>query len=241
MDGASTAATTWRIHGNIGAGKTSVMQAMQGTMLNGKKVRCYFEDTASWAPWLDRLYKAKDPKTEAPRIQLCVMGHFLNVTRQIMEAPADTVNVVERGPDTVRDIFLPVHQPEEGDALDHMYPILDAVFFDQGPDAGTSASASAGAADLPWNTARDIYLRVSPELCLQRIQQRARECETSSGADISLEYLQTLHALHDAVYLGRDDVYVVDVPNDPEEILRRFTPNHIASRLCTDMLAFHDE
>ena len=231
----ATPPITWRIHGNIGAGKTSVMKSLAAAwsfrpaILNGKSIRCYFEDTAAWAIWLDRFYKAKEPRTEAPRVELCVMGHYLDVTRKIMEEnesavdPANMVHIVERGPDSVRDIFLPLNKPKKNDALDHMYPILDAVFFD--PEA----------TDIPWNTARDIYLRVSPELCLKRIQKRGRHCETAEGANISLEFLQTLHAMHDEMYMGRDDVYVIDVPDDPETILRRFTPDHIARRLWTDM------
>lgn len=216
--------TTWRIHGNIGSGKSSLIDALSRLeaedkfLTAGKHVVVHPERIDKWSLWLERYYK--NPVQEAPRLQMCIVGHYLDVTRKILEYDAqderETVHVVERGPCGVRDIFLPLNA--ESEAIQYFYPMIHAMFFD----------TELGARDLPWHNARNIYLRASPELCLERIKARGRssECfETDDDCRITLERLRELHQRHDDVYLGRSDVLVIDVSEgaqaSPEILARR--------------------
>ena len=180
--------------------------------------------------WLDRYYQS--PATEASRIQTCVIGHYLDVTQRILESPASTaastVHIVERGPDAVRDIFLPMNE-DRCPEMKYFYPLIESVFFRDECDANDNAALP----QLPWRFAKNIYLRVPPEVCLRRVRRRARGNETRGAAAITLKFLETLHELHDAVYLDRPDVFVIDVPSGSGA--SNFTPDAIARRIWNGM------
>jgi len=57
-----------------------------------------------------------------------------------------------------------------------------------------------------------VYIKTSPEVCLERIKKRNRSCE----ADISLSYLQSVHDKHEHWLNNTSNVIVVDgnLPTD---------------------------
>jgi deoxyadenosine/deoxycytidine kinase len=178
------------IHGNIGAWKTSVighLRAMyEGT---GKRVRVITEDVDSWTFWMKRLYE--EGKGPSAAMELAVLSSFVSASQEILELGADTeVVIVERGPQSMRDVFIPVGieagtiDSETGNAFRR---IADRVFF---------------AEDMPWQQTRTVYLRCQPADCMRHIQTRAR----ASEATITRDYIDALHAQHEAVFGGADKV-----------------------------------
>ncbi|CAF0776453.1 unnamed protein product [Rotaria sordida] len=73
-----------------------------------------------------------------------------------------------------------------------------------------------------------IYLRATPETCLQRIQARHRSEEES----ISLDYLQTLHERHEEWLIHRNStnlsipILIVDA-NQTKERVYNDTNTHV--------------
>ncbi len=51
-----------------------------------------------------------------------------------------------------------------------------------------------------------FYLQVPPEVCFNRLKQRARTEEVG----VSLQYLQQLHELYEQLYSNSDSVVIVD-------------------------------
>jgi deoxyadenosine/deoxycytidine kinase len=66
-----------------------------------------------------------------------------------------------------------------------------------------------------------IYLRATPELCMERIKKRGRECEN----EITLEYITQLHLLYEDCIkdLKKDNklVYIVDAKYDKESCCQK--------------------
>lgn len=189
----------FQIQGNIGAGKTTVMEALQdlfGEDGMGQQTPplFIFEDVEKWSPYLEKFYM--NPKSSAAvSLQLAVLAHYQEATQQILEAlqeDPERIVFVERGPNAVRDIFLPRNQANHG-AIENFFGIMEAVFFDPFSEEG-----------ILWaEEARNVYLRVSPEVCFARVQKRNRESE--GGAGMTLGLLQELHRLHNKAFLVSDD------------------------------------
>merc|ERR1719361_403638 len=57
-----------------------------------------------------------------------------------------------------------------------------------------------------WRLAKLFYLRTPPETCCDRIRQRSRNGEEQVDEDL----LQALHNKHEELYMGQDNVVVID-------------------------------
>jgi deoxyadenosine/deoxycytidine kinase len=62
---------------------------------------------------------------------------------------------------------------------------------------------------------KTIYLRTSPDICLQRIIKRGREAEKN----IDISYLEKLHLYHEQWLLNKENIFVIDCNIDFENNL----------------------
>jgi len=179
------------ISGNIGCGKTTIMNALHAYCLERdieQHVHFLCESVDHWY-FLDRFYEEmKNPPMEEPRppsnaylFQMDVINHYIYVTKLIMqlrdkwEANPDRVNMfvfVERSPYDVRDVFMEVNKSMfTAEESRSMRFILDQYL------------------KLPvWNDARYIRVEAPIDECLQRVKDRKRTGENR----IDATYLQRI-------------------------------------------------
>ena len=182
------------VQGNIGSGKSTVLQALSATHT------VFTEDIDSWSPWLRLFYedmeRLKDGGTGRRRslgLQLKVLSSFRRIGERARRAAAPPA-VVERSPTSSRDIFVHLAS-ERGDLDQHETDLYNEIYDAMG-----------------WEPHLNIYLRCDPATALARIRQRARPGEET----IDLSYIQTLHDRHEEVY-GMDKRCVVIDANQPLE------------------------
>jgi len=160
--------------GPIGAGKTTVLKAIDTIATN---TRVFMEDTESWQFYLERFYT--NPSEYGWLLQMEVLHHFQNVTREIHKLQANQSDVtifVERSPLDVAEIFLKankdLYDPDTYDALIQMaekYAKLDI-----------------------WSSANYLLLDVPPDECMKRINGRDRKGENM----IDMDYITKIDTLY---------------------------------------------
>lgn len=155
------------IEGNIAAGKSSVCEGLEGVR--------FPEPLEKENPWLEKFYA--DPGENATYMQLFTLFYRYKQWRQ-----AQAMDALNPG-----DIYL----LDRSLYFDHCFATLNSEL----------GNINKGQMEL-YQTAHSvlqeqiyfpdlcIWLRVSPELCLKRLQERARGCEVG----VSLAYLQRLEA-----------------------------------------------
>jgi deoxyadenosine/deoxycytidine kinase len=193
------AGLTVEVHGNIAAGKTTTLAAMEDKT---NEIAVHYENVKAWAPWLEAVYS--DPQTNIVPFQFKVLCHYFDVSEAIVFADnGPRVHVVERGPGAVANVFVPAAM-----TLGSMLP-ADAAMFDCTYDHVFRHSK------LPWNGSLVVYLRTTPEMCFERVKGRAREGEDP----ISIEYLRLIHQKHEETY-GQDADCIIDVaPGDSPSVV----------------------
>lgn len=70
---------------------------------------------------------------------------------------------------------------------------------------------------LGWSPDLIIYIRTDPQVCLERIKQRSRECET----DIPLSYITQLHELYESFFeqfKHSKNIVIIDGNKNPDEV-----------------------
>lgn len=168
---------TVAIQGNIGCGKSSLLQHLSKWELPGTAL--VPEPVEEWSGWL-RLYYArlaeKSPDLPALQIQLQVLVS-LHRRRKALP-PATRLAIFERSPMSSRQLFV-ARMVEQGELSRMDRQLYDAIF-----------------AHMGWAAEVDVYIRCSPETCLKRIQRRARAGEEP----ITLAYLRELHQKHEKIY-----------------------------------------
>ena len=157
------------VAGNIGVGK-SMVTTMIGEVFGW---RMYFEPVIN-NPYLEDYYR--DMKRWSFHLQVYFLSKRFEIQKQILDRPGSAVQDRTIYEDV--EIFAPtLHR--RGCMDDRDYENYREIFrnmasFLQPPDL-------------------IIYMHCRPETALERIQQRARTCET----DIPLDFLQGLHAAYE--------------------------------------------
>lgn len=188
---------TIAIEGNIAAGKTTLLDHLATT----NKVLSLREPLEKWRDLeninlLEKLYQ--QPKKWAYPFQNYAMQTM--VRHHLHPAPQ---KIIERSLDSTFHVFLKTHQvhdhiqPTHARLLENWYSIV--------------------AAHLPIKLDLIIYLKLSPEIALERIRQRNRYEERH----IHLPYIQTLQKMYDRWLLQNTDhkVIVVDAAQTMDQIL----------------------
>lgn len=186
------------IGGSIGSGKSTVLRELEKA---GYDV--FYEPVDEWKH-ISKFYS--DRKRWSFTFQIEVLNSFLKVKDK--DAVEDAVVVCERSPWESYNIFSK-NLVEQGDMTVDEFELFKKVYD-----------------NMAWKPDIFIYLRSTPETCLERIKERSRSCET----EIDIEYLRSLHTLYEGLY-SRDSICVdanrsaEDVYTDVKKILEDLTGN----------------
>lgn len=159
------------IDGNIGSGKTSILQKLQ--MNYGQLVD--LEPIEQWKPYLDNIY-------------LNNTGHFsfqkkVWEDRALIQSRNNNIIFVERSAKFTRETFVEVYKNkftnEEYLLLNHLYENSDAKNN-----------------KMITEPILYIYISVSDDICINRIKERNRNNEI----DINHELIKKLNIKHEECY-----------------------------------------
>lgn len=179
------------IDGNIGAGKTSILNYLH----TNYNINVDLEPIDKWKPYLDNIYlEKKDYFKFLIRIWLD--------RSWIQEKNKSSLVIMERSPYFIRNTFnklifdTELININENNIINELYDKTDII----------------------WKSNYFIYLRSSPEKCLDKIYKRGRENEM----EISLEYLNNIHEYHEKAFDNlKDKKIVIDVDNKSIEEIGR--------------------
>ena len=156
------------IAGNIGVGK-SMITTMIGEVLGW---RMFYEPVIN-NPYLDDYYK--DMKRWSFHLQVYFLSKRFEVQKEILDRPGSAIQDRTIYEDV--EIFAPTL---------HRRGCMDDRDYENYREIFSNMAAFLQPPDLI------IYLHCRPETALNRIKQRARNCES----DIPLDFLQDLHAAY---------------------------------------------
>lgn len=184
------------IGGNIGCGKTTLLSQL----MKDAPDRVFPEPIDKWGSWLDMFYV--NPEKCAFPFQMKVLLEFM----YFKDTHDDKVVITERSP------------------LDALY-VFGKTLFESKQMTHTEYNLFKEYVDaIGWKPHVYIYLRTDAEVCVQRIQDRSRACET--GIDpLYVQKIQTaynqwmngttgLHTTHNTI------VHVIDANQDKQSILK---------------------
>lgn len=166
------------IDGNIGAGKTSILNYLH----TNYNINVDLEPIDKWKPYLDNIYLEKK-------------NYFKFLIRiwldrsWIQEKNKSSLVIMERSPYFIRNTFnkltydTELINNNENNIINELYDKTDII----------------------WKSNYFIYLRSSPEKCLNNIYKRGRENEM----EISLEYLKNIHEYHEKAYDNLEEKKIV--------------------------------
>lgn len=131
------------------------------------------EPVNKWVPYLEKMYKENT-------------GVFEFQTRVWLDRcwiqPKKHVNIIiERSPYFQKHVFIEVSKINK--KIDENQTEILNEMYDKSMNI--------------WSPRGYIYLRSDPRKCIERIHGRGRDCESN----ISIEYLQQLHDLHENAYM----------------------------------------
>lgn len=178
------------IEGNIGAGKTKVLETLKEKY--PASIHVEFEPIEIWQNYRDRFNLLSlmyaNPKEYAFKFQIVAQTtQIQRETRVLNQKKRKKFNFFERSIRTQK------------------------LFVDSLYSNGITFLDWCILSDLYKVTAeqiknyRIIYLRTEPTVCLERINQRARPGES----DITLKYLQLLHRQHEKTF-KEDECIIID-------------------------------
>ncbi|XP_064466397.1 thymidine kinase 2, mitochondrial-like isoform X2 [Ornithodoros turicata] len=197
---------TVTVEGNVGCGKTTFLEYCQ----QFKDTETLMEPVGRWRDLdgdnlLELMYK--DPRRWGLTFQTYVQLTMLKLHLIPSSAP---VKMMERSIHSARYVFIEnlynkgFMQPTEYRILDEWYQhLLESA---------------------PVSIDLIVYLRTDPEVALERIKLRKRQEEV----EMPLDYLKTLHELHDNWLLGKSKfplpakVLVIDANRKLPDLQREF-------------------
>jgi deoxyadenosine/deoxycytidine kinase len=157
------------IDGNIGSGKSTILNYLHCNY----NIYIDLEPLDKWKSFLDNIYNNKNNYFNF-QIRVWLDRSW------IQEKDYNTNIIMERSPYFIRNTFNKymyenkLISVQENNIINELYNKTDII----------------------WNSNNYIYLKSSPEKCLERINSRGRENEKN----ISLEYLNEIHKYHENAY-----------------------------------------
>jgi deoxyadenosine/deoxycytidine kinase len=150
------------------------------------------EPIEKWGSWLDLFYS--DMKRFCFSFQMKILYDFLGYDN-------DAFFVSERSP--MDSLYVFAKGLVHSDIMSYMEYNLLSEFVHH----------------IGWVPDVYIYLRTSPEICFERIQQRSRDCENGVG----LDYIKTIHQeyerLTSQILVDMNvKVHVIDASKSPSEV-----------------------
>jgi deoxyadenosine/deoxycytidine kinase len=178
--------TIYTIDGNIGCGKTSVLNYLH----KYKNIQIDLEPVEKWKTFLDNIYLSK---TGYFNFQIKV---WLD-RAWIQEKDSKSIILMERSPFFIKNTFNKNDynnnniNEDEFNVINEMYNKTDNI----------------------WKSNLYIYLRSSPKKCLERIQYRGRNNEMDISLDYIIN-IHNLHEETYKIALDKKlDIIVIDVDN----------------------------
>ena len=176
------------ICGNIGCGKSTLLKNLES---HGYKV--HYEPINDMKEMLDLFYV--DMSRWAFTLQMQVLALY----RQIWNhTDTNDIHIIERSPFESRHVFA------------------SALIKDKQMNQAETKLYNVAYEQLSWQPDILFYLRADPEVCMQRIKKRSRNCELS----VSLDYIKSLHEEYENIHNafgGR--VFAIDASKSETEIL----------------------
>jgi deoxynucleoside kinase len=154
------------IDGNIGSGKSTVMSRICQEL----RMPVFLEPVDEWKDWLKLFYT--DTTRWGMSFNLKVLMSF-NKWKYI-NVPA----VYERSPMANRYVFAQL-QSENNEMNDLETALFHELYK-----------------NFAWTPDVVIYIRTDPEVSMERMKQRARDCENC----VPLEYLKAVHEKYEKLY-----------------------------------------
>ena len=173
------------VEGNISIGKSRFLRELEETC-RIKKVEFFTEPVEVWRNfngknYLDEMYT--DPTANAFKFQMLALSSKLDQLDFY-----EPVNITERSLDSQKHVFIPA--------------LLENGFITEAESDLLQYSIDVCLKRYPRAKPNYyLYLRGTPELSLERIRKRERPEER----DVTLEYLEQLHKLHDNWLLSLED------------------------------------
>ena len=141
------------------------------------------EPVEEWRPFLEAFYT--DPSKYSFQLQQEILQTYKHIAKSQY-----TDMIVERNPFESVNVFAKV------------------LFEDQNLTLEEYESLKK---ESVWKPDRIVYLRSSPEICLERSQKRNRSNEVSG---IDLRYIQKIHREYERLYSSSPNVSIVDANED---------------------------
>ena len=158
------------VDGNIGSGKTSVLNYLH----KYNKLSIDLEPIESWQQYLDKIYSKEKKDIFNFQIRVWLDRCW------IQEKQDKSLILMERSPYFIKNTFIKNYY-NTNQISENEYNILNNLH---------------AKTDSIWNCSAYIYLRSNPTNCLSRISKRNRQSENQ----IELEYINSLHELHEIAY-----------------------------------------
>lgn len=186
------------IEGNIGVGKSTLLDQLKSRDYGSKKVVFMQEPVDQWSTIrnesgdtiLSCFYR--DPAKYAFTFQVMAFTSRLAAFKRLVkENPDCELIVCERSLEADRNIFAQMMR-DQGSMEPMVYQVYDMLY---------------AATALEFPVSNIVYLDASPETCLQRIAKRGRAGESGIG----LDYLETCKSYYDEWLSKRENVVRIDV------------------------------
>jgi deoxyadenosine/deoxycytidine kinase len=173
------------IDGNIGCGKSTVM-----TRLNKRMgIPIVLEPLQKWDKLLSLFYQ--NPNKWAFPFNLEVIHSFCQWKH------IDYPVLIERSPVSCREVFTQLNY-ESGHMHDLELEVFDKVYK-----------------ELSWEPDVLLYIRTDPSVCVQRMKERARECEK----EVSIDYINEIHKKYETMIQNAGfKVHIIDGNQDGDTV-----------------------
>jgi deoxycitidine kinase/deoxyguanosine kinase len=186
------------IEGNIGVGKSTLLDLLKSSDYGSKKVVFMQEPVDQWSNVRNESGETilscfyQDPAKYAFTFQVMAFtSRLATFKRVVKENPDCELIVCERSLEADRNIFAQMMR-DQGSMEPMVYQVYEMLY---------------AATALEFPVSNIVYLDASPATCLQRIAKRGRAGE----AGIGLDYLETCKSYYDKWLSNRENVVCIDV------------------------------
>jgi deoxyadenosine/deoxycytidine kinase len=177
------------IGGNIGCGKSTVIEELNDLL--GGSCTVVPEPIHEWGSWIDLFYT--NQSKYALGFQMKILHSFLRCLRG---ADLSKPIITERSPTDSLEVFSKVLYDDK--IMNHLEYNLYKEYVE----------------DVGWKPNVYIYLQTTPDVCIQRIHQRARGCE--SGMDE--EYIKKLGDAYNKMHVKCGMIHIVNANQSKEKV-----------------------
>lgn len=218
------------IEGNIGAGKTTIVEKLQNKYIDNNKIVFLKEPVGIWesisnnngTTILEKFYENPSKYSFAFQV-MAFATRSSTIKNAIKQNPKCEIIICERSLEADNNIFAKMLKDDKK-MEDVEYKIYE-LFYNNCKD------------DINLNGV--IYIDSSPDVCLQRINKRNRNGEN----DIAFEYLQKCQEYHDnwLVNKEKNNFPVIRIDTNEDVLYDENDPNDKGILWIKSIITFIDE